>query len=282
MSSSGRSSPASTVAVSTAAPGFSNVCGNSNVCESPGSSWRASFALRTFGPIESETPPGVTASVPGLETVTRTLTSRSAPTTSRESVTEETARLRIEAGSGSVRHTTGGGVRSWPKSALIDSQRPSLVRSQPTVWPSPATMTCFTVLFPVASVTAAAARAGGARIVPCEGRMRLRVSSRTRRSETGTGVRISGTGPPRMSEKAVPREAPSMYLPASSIAFSKLDLPSEPVIDIDEEPSTMSATSLFAPPPKRERLSLRSRRTAAAESAARTIESAIERRRHFG
>ena len=95
-------------------------------------------------------------------------------------------------------------------------------------------------------------------------------------------MRISGTGPPRMSEKAVPREAPSMYLPASSIAFSKFDLPSEPVIDIDEEPSTMSATSLFAPPPKRERLSLRSRRTAAAESAARRIESAIERRRHFG
>ena len=143
-------------------------------------------------------------------------------------------------------------------------------------------MICLTVLLPAASVTAAAVRAAGARIVPCEGRSCARVSRRTRRSETGTGLRTSGTGPPSRNANAVPREASSMYLAASSSAWSKLLLPSAPTIDMEAEPSITIATSLFAPPPRRERLSFRSKRIAAATSAARTSEAPIESRRHFG
>ena len=194
----------------------------------------------------------------------------------------DTATSRIDAGSGSVRQTTGGGVRICEKTERIVPQRPLDCRSQPTDWPSPTTTICFTALLPDASVTAAAASAAGARIVPCVGLSAWSVSRRTRRSETGTGFITSGTGPPRMIEKAVWRPACSRYLPASSTASSKLLLPSGPTMHIEDEPSMISATSLLAPPPKRLRLSCRSKRIAAATSAPIASAAAIARARHFG
>ena len=194
----------------------------------------------------------------------------------------DTATSRIEAGSGSVRHTTGGGLRICAKTERIVPQRPREARSQPTACPSPTTTICFTALLPLASVTAAAASAAGARIVPCVGLSDWSVSRRTRRSETGTGFITSGTGPPRMMEKAVCRPACSRYLPASSIASSKLLLPSGPTMHIEDEPSMTSATSLFAPPPKRLRLSCFSKSVAAATSAPMASAATMQSARHFG
>ena len=280
-SSAGRSSPATTRAVTSVAPGSLNLWRKTKACEAPGTSCPAVRFERRAPSTSTTISSGVTASVPEFLTVTRMPASRSAPTTSRESVTSATARLRTEAGRGRVRHTTCGGLGSWPNRRSMFFQRPVSLGAQPAAWPSPIINICLTPLLPAASVIAAAVSVAGTCMVPAEGFISSSVSRRMRLSEIGVGLSTRGTAPPTMILKAVPRGASPMYLAASPHARSKLLWPSTS-IDIEDEPSTTTTISFCAPRPKRRRFRLRSKSTEVITNAITARAPSIQRRRHFG
>ena len=144
-------------------------CVNVKVCDSPGSSCLKSCAFFTSPSAVSDTPFGVTASVPALTTVTWRFTSRSVPTRSLDGRTAPTARFLMEVGSGSVRHVTIGWVLSDENTRPIVFQRSLSSSCQPTVWPSPTMTICLTALWPAARVTAAAVRLPAICMVPFAG-----------------------------------------------------------------------------------------------------------------
>ena len=134
MSSSGRSSSASSTAFTTVGPDSLKRCRISMVSSCPGANCPIAAGSRTCSPTVTSRGSGVTASVPVFSTVIRIVASRSVPTTSLESSMPDIATFRRASGGGKLRTMSLGGLGSpftaSPK--LVHAE--GLSKRQPSRW----------------------------------------------------------------------------------------------------------------------------------------------------
>ena len=269
LSSAVRSSLASSRAAITCGPAFVKRWRNSTVSFCPATSSPTGFSPNFTPPISKATGPGVTASVPVFSTLTRSVTSRSVPTTRRESSIPDNETFRKVAGTPKSRSSSFGFVGR----AFHASSRPShafgLSKRQPPRWASVKTTISFDAFVPSANPSVATPSASWARKFPPTGRRASSTPRTSARCVSGDAVFASGAGPPRTTRNAVPRGASLTSCFASSTAREKTVLPSSES-SIEAEASITSATSRRPLASKRFRFKVRSRKIRPAAASSRT------------
>ena len=186
----------------------------------------------------------MTTSVPVFSIEIRIATSRSVPTTSRESSIPVTETLRNFSGRANERSRSRGFARSGKPSQASPRLAHEVVLSncQPIRCKSVNTTRSLLLPLPSARESVATPRASCARNAPPTGSSWSKTSKTSARWVSGVPVFSSGAGPPRTIEKAVPFGAPFTKSRASSTARSNVVLPfSSNNIEVD--PSITIATS---------------------------------------